>query len=463
MLTGDRDLDALRRSLTAWLEAKMPAAGAVSISGLRKPSAGLSNETFLCEAEWREGEGAQRQSWVLRLQPTEFQVFPEYDLSIQYRILQCLAASDVPVPPVRWYEGERGVLGSPFYVMQRVEGAIPSEVPPYHAFGLCLDTPPAERAAMWWSGIETLARIHAVDWRAAGLAFLGVPGPGSDPLDRQIAYYRRYLRWACGDRPQPVLGAALAWLEENRFEPARVTLCWGDSRLPNLMYRDGRVVAVLDWEMAFLGDPEADLGWWLFHDWASSSGYGFPRLDGFPGKEETLRRYEELSGAPVRHAFYHEVWAAFRFGVIMARIASRLKEIGAPIPTPDFDANNVATQALARLLDLPPPGADPHAAAARRAAAARVQVNLTGPGGRAWYVVCESGNATRHEGVTEAPDATLTASASDWKAIQSGELSRTEAFFSGRLEVDGDVSLLMQMEEALSRLSGEERDREPGP
>jgi putative sterol carrier protein len=221
------------------------------------------------------------------------------------------------------------------------------------------------------------------------------------------------------------------------------------------MFRDSRVVAVLDWEMAFLGDPEADLGWWLFHDWASSSGYGLARLDGLPGKEETIRRYEELSGAPVRHSHYYEVWAAFRFGVIMARIASRLKEIGAPIPTPDFETNNVATQALARLLDLPPPGADPHATVAGRDGA-RVQIRLTGDGGRDWYVVTAGGAATRHEGVIDNPDATLTASAADWRAIQSGELNRTEAFFSGRLKIDGDVSLLMQMEDVLSRLSASE-------
>jgi aminoglycoside phosphotransferase (APT) family kinase protein len=457
MLAGERDLEALRRTLAAWLAKRMPAASGISISNLRKPSAGLSNETFLFDAEWQSDERPQRASWVVRVEPTGFQVFPEYDLSVQFRILKCLADTDVPVPSARWLERDKAVLGSSFYLMERVDGAIPSEVPPYHAFGLCLDATPEQRAALWWSGVGTLARIHAVDWRAAGLSFLGVPGGGTDPLDRQLAYYKRYMQWACGDRSQPILSAALEWLEANRFEPARVALCWGDSRLPNLMFRDNRVVAVLDWEMAWLGDPEADLGWWLFHDWASSSGYGFARLEGFPDREETIRRYEELSGVPVRHSHYYEAWAAFRFGVIMARIASRLKEIGAPIPTPDFETNNVATQALARLLDLPPPGADPHAAhAPREGGVARVQVRLTGEGGRDWYVVAAPGDATRHEGLTENPDATITASAADWAAIQSGELSRTEAFFSGRLKVDGDVSLLMQMEDVLSRFSASE-------
>ena len=71
--------------------------------------------------------------------------------------------------------------------------------------------------------------------------------------------------------------------------PGRVALNWGDARLPNLIFRDDRVAAVLDWEMAFLGDPEADLAWWLFLDWQGCDGYGIPRLDGFPSREQTVR------------------------------------------------------------------------------------------------------------------------------------------------------------------------------
>ena len=148
-----------------------------------------------------------------------------------------------------------------------------------------------------------LARIHGLDWKARGLDFLGVPPSGTGPLDRQLDYYERYLEWVREGRPQPVLRAALAWLREHRYVPARVALCWGDSRLPNLMFRDDAVVAVLDWEMAFLGDPEADLGWWLFLDWANSEGYGIPRADGFPGPEETIRRYETLTGRPPLHGY----------------------------------------------------------------------------------------------------------------------------------------------------------------
>lgn len=452
MLAGNRDLAATREHLQNWLRGRMPQAEDLVLSDLKKPSAGLSNETLLFETSSRERGQQRTEKLVARLQPTEFQVFPEYDLGLQYRILEALTPTDVPVPSVRWYERERSVLGCEFYVMEHVAGEIPSEVPPYHCFGLCFDATEERRARMWWDGVDMLARIHALDCRSLGLSFLGVPSGGTDPIDRQIAYWERYLAWARAGTAQPILEATLEWLKANRYTPQRVSLCWGDARMPNMMFRDDRVVAVLDWEMAWLGDPEADLGWWLFHDWASSEGYGFPRLAGFPSKEETIRRYEEQSGFTVEHALYQEVFAAFRFGAIMARIALRLKEIGLPTPVPDFESNNVATQALARLLDLPPPGVRVHGGNPATGVR-RVQIRLTGPGGGNWWVESSVDGAARHEGTVAAADVTVNATAADWEAIQSGALSRTEAFFSGRLKIDGDTTVLLALEDAISKLS----------
>jgi aminoglycoside phosphotransferase (APT) family kinase protein len=449
MLGRQRDLETMHAALATWLRAKR--GEDVVLSPLVSPKAGISNETFLVEAT--SGGGVER--LVVRVEPTDFLVFPEYDLRRQAQVMECLAGSVVPVPPVLWFEPDPRHLGAPFYVMARIEGEVPSEVPPHHTFGLCLDATPERRAGRWWSGVEALAAIHAVDWSARGLSFLGVPGPGTDPLDRQLAYYERYLAWV-GGPPQPILGAALDWLRAHRYAPRRLSLCWGDSRLPNLIFRDDRVAGVLDWEMAFLGDPEADLGWWLFMDWATSEGYGFPRLAGFPDAAETIRHYEALSGVSVEHPLWQETFAAFRFGVIMARIALRLKEIGAPTPTEDFETNNVCTQRLAQLLDLPSPGGPRRETRVDRITV-RVQFHLTGPGGGSWYLVSRDGEGTRHEGVVEAPDVTLTAAASDWAALQRGELDRTHAFLGGKLRIDGDLSLLMQLEDVIARLGNAPR------
>ena len=357
MLSRPRDLERVRARLTSWLTRKMPDASELAVAPFERPSAGYSNETFLFDLSYRLGRTLHRERLVARLAPSDFLVFPEYDLVAQCRVMQRLAATPIPVPRVRWLEEDATVLGSPFYLMDAIVGDVPAEVPSYHSFGFVSEAAPERRARMWWSGIETLARIHALDWRALGLAFLGVPPPETGPLDCQLDYYDRYLRWVCASgAPQPILQAALSWLRRNRFVPAAVALCWGDSRMPNLMYRDDEVVGVLDWEMAFLGDPEEDLGWWLFMDWVNNEGYGLPRAAGFPDRVETIRYYEQLTGRAVEHALYHEVLAAFRFGVIMARIAGRLREIEAPLPTPDLETNNPCTQRLATVLGLPPPG-----------------------------------------------------------------------------------------------------------
>lgn len=356
MLSRQRDLAELQGQLTRWLTTKLPAADGLAVSPPVAPSAGFSNETLLVDLSHGAGAAARVEPLVVRLPPTEFAVFPEYDLARQCRVMQSLAGSDLPVPRVRWLEEDEGVVGCKFFVMDRIAGEIPPDIPSYQSVGVFADAPEGARATMWWRGLETLARIHGVDWQARGLGFLGVPPAGTGPLDRQLDYYQHFLGWIGGDTSQPILQAALGWLRAHRYTPARIALCWGDARLPNLIYRDGAVVGVLDWEMAFLGDPEADLGWWLFMDWHHSEGYGVPRLDGLPSRQETIARYEELAGRRVAHPLWQEVFAAVRFGIILVKVTRNIATAGFPPPAPDFETNNICTRRLAELLELPPPG-----------------------------------------------------------------------------------------------------------
>jgi aminoglycoside phosphotransferase (APT) family kinase protein len=249
------------------------------------------------------------------------------------------------------------VFGQQFFVMDASEGEAPSDVPPYHTpVGMCFEASPADRAKMWWSGIEVLARIHEVDWHDRGLAFLGDAWSPRAAMDAQLDYWAGYFEWARTAEPQPILDHSLLWLRNNRPTPVRTALCWGDSRLGNMLFKDFEVTAVLDWEMAFLGDPEADLAWWLFLDWNHSEGYQIPRLEGFPARDETVARYERLSGRRIENLHYYDVFAAFRFGAVMARVATIMRENGLPMPTEDFASNNPCTRRLADLLDLPAPG-----------------------------------------------------------------------------------------------------------
>ena len=453
MKPEDSDQEAIRVRLTEWLKSKLPSADHLTLSSLTKPGLGFSNETLLGELSWQEGDHGRQESLVFRLEPRQFRVFPEYDLAKQVRVMQGLRETPVPVPDVLWLEEDPSVLGCPFYVMRKIDGEIPPDVPPYHASGPCFDATPERRAKMWWSGLETLAQIHLVDWEGLGLGFLGVPEGATGSLVQQLDYYDGFLRWAQAGEPQPILEAALRWLRDNRFAPERVTFCWGDSRLPNLIFHDDRVVGVLDWEMAFLGDPMADLGWWLFLDWHHSDGNGIPRLDGFPGREETVLRYEELTGWKARNLLYYDIMAASRFGVIMVSLARNLKERGFT-GLADLGRNNPATRRLADLLDLPPPGQPGEAPASIDETTVRVQFHLTGPGGHDWYLVVENGEARRYEGTVPNPDTIITSSAADWAAIERGDLDRTLALLRGKLAAEGDITLLPQLDEIIPKLSG---------
>ncbi len=453
MFSQELDFTDMETRLARWLQAKMPEARGVAVSGLKRASAGFSNETFFFDAAWQDEEGHKAEPTVLRRQPRDVVLFPDYDLEKQCRIMERLANTDVPVPRVHWFEHDTSVLGSPFYLMSKIDGEIAPEVPPYHSFGLFYDATPERRRNLCLSGLEVAARIHLLDWKRLGFGFLGAPSPATtEALDRELDYYENFLEWA-REEPQPILQAALDYLRENKFVPERIALCWGDCRVGNMIFDDNdEVVGVLDWEMAYLGNPEADLGWFLFMDWQHSEGYGIPRLAGFPSHEEIVSHWENSTGWKVENIFYHEVLAAFKFGVIMVKVVKNMKANKTPIAE-DWDVNNPATRRLASLLELPPPGAQRQRTNIDEITAV-IQTHITGPGGFSWYLVAEKGVGTRHEGTTDNPDAMTTMSFETWKGIQSGELNRVEAFMGGLIQVEGDVTLLMQFEDMLNRLGG---------
>jgi aminoglycoside phosphotransferase (APT) family kinase protein len=352
----ERDFELTRRRLGEWLAARLPGARELRVSELSGPgTTGFSSDTLLFDLAWNEAGQAHERSLVLRLEPRGFPIFPVYDVGRQFRVQKLLGETDVPVPGMLWLEEDETPLGARFYVMEQARGQVPSDNPTYHQDGWMKQASPEQRAQVWRSGIEVLTRIHRVDWQAPGYAFLG-ESAGGTPHSQHLARYERYLAWAARGRAQPTCEAALAWLQrEQPRESEPVALCWGDSRLGNMMFREGRCVAVLDWELATLGNPEQDLGWWIFLDHHHSGGIGVERLEGLPGREETIAQYEEATGHRVRHLAYYEAFAAFRFAVIMIRVAQQLAEYGLLPEDSTFETDNTCTRALAQMLDLPPP------------------------------------------------------------------------------------------------------------
>ncbi len=360
-----RDDAQVERALEEWLRGKLPQGRQLRISHWqRPPGSGFSNDTVLFRLSWQEEGKKRTQPLVVRLEPVGYPVFPFYDLGRQFRIMQALErASDVPVPRCLWYEEDAAVLGGSFFIMEQLRGEVPSDHPPYPVEGFVKDASPEQRAALWWDGLEKLARVHCVNPRRAGLDFLAWPRQELSPIEQHLEYYAAYLEWAAQGRSQPVAEAALAWLRENQPLEEPEGIVWGDARIGNQMFREGSVVAVMDWEMAALGSPETDLGWWLFVDEVTMQGNGRdemarPRLAGLPSREETVRRYEELMERPVRHLEYYEVFAGLRFACVMIRIMQQQGHAGV-IPweyVPLLERDNVVTRLTAQRLGLPPPG-----------------------------------------------------------------------------------------------------------
>jgi aminoglycoside phosphotransferase (APT) family kinase protein len=326
-----RDLAATKPALARWLAARLPAGARPELSALEIPQgAGHSNETLLFDAAWSEDGAARRGRFVARVRPGGRAVFPEYDLDLQVRCMDALARhTSIPVPRVRWAEADAAVLGQPFYVMDRIDGTVPSDNPPFAVMGWLAEATAADQERLWRRSLEVLARLHRLDWRAIGLGFLDRPRHGASGFDQQLGYYAEYLPWAAAGTAQPLLEDTFAWLRaEKPADPGPVVLNWGDARISNIMYRDFAPVAVLDWEMACLGAGEVDLAWFWYINHFLTEGLGIPNLPGFPDRDGTAAIYESLVGRPVRHLDYFEVWAAFRFGVIMVAIDEVMRSRG---------------------------------------------------------------------------------------------------------------------------------------
>jgi len=198
--------------------------------------------------------------------------------------------------------------------------------------------------------VQAIADVHALDWRSLRLEKLLMPQRGEQPLEQVVEYCDELLTWGSPASRRQELVDAVEWLRDNIYQPEHLVLCWGDSRLSNVLYGpEYEVTAVLDWELAYIGDHEADLAWLLFVDWACSEYQNVPRLDGTPSREEAIDRYEQLSGRTVRNLRYNEVLAAVELGIPVSRLETRLRNQG--LLTGDLDLAGFCVERIRQLLD----------------------------------------------------------------------------------------------------------------
>jgi aminoglycoside phosphotransferase (APT) family kinase protein len=329
----------------------IPSAARARIANWRAADRGLSTETFLFDLQQ---DGDDEPTTVKRLvfrRPPAISLYSDYDLTRQVLVMNRLRETPIAVPTVCWLDRGDNDLGTPYYVMEQVPTiGTASDFPSYHSTGLYFDATPEQRATMWWGCVQAIADIHALDWRSLRLDKLLVPQRGAHPLEQVVAYCAELLTRESQGGPRREFTDAVKWLRDNIYEPEHVVLCWGDSRLSNILYGpEFDVAAVLDWEIAYIGDHEADVAWLLFVDWACSDYEGVPRLEGTPSREETVDRYEQLSGRAVRNLRYNEVLAAVEIGIPVSRLETRLRNEG--LLTGDFDLAGFCAERIRQLLD----------------------------------------------------------------------------------------------------------------
>ncbi len=307
-LAGLVDAEALAR----FLDAQRP--GPPRPLTLERHVAGYSNVTVFVT------RGHDR--WVLRRPPGGELLPTSHDMLREYRYISALHGRARVPPPILACD-DAAVIGAPFYLMERVDGdVLRDSLPPAY------DTPAARRR-LGEELIDALVEIHAVDWKAVGLR-----GRESGYLERQAGLWGdQWTRTRPRTRDLPGLDAIGDWLAGHIPASAPVRVVHGDYRLENAIFTSGpegpHLAAILDWEMATVGDPLADLAW-LLNYWADPGeqiedprpfAMDAQRLltarEGFPSRDELAQRYAERSGRPVGDLSFHLVLAAYKLAIIL--------------------------------------------------------------------------------------------------------------------------------------------------
>jgi aminoglycoside phosphotransferase (APT) family kinase protein len=300
----------LAARLERFLRGRHGGAERVAVHNVSAHTEGFSQETFSFAAEL----AGETRHYVVKREPPAGLLEP-YDLEPEFRVLHTLSADPLPSPPTPWFERDPSVLERPFYVMERLAGEVPIPAPGASGEG---PFDAATRGVLAPQVMRALAELHAVDWKARGLDFLGAPEPGRGAARTELARWRARIE-ASGIAPDPVLAEALVWLRRHVPGTDAVVLLHGDYRLGNWLVEgrgtDARLTGILDWEMVHLGDPVEDLAWCLSHLWRGQT----PRAACLAAPDELVALYEEASGRRVDRAAlrWYELLAVVKMAAIM--------------------------------------------------------------------------------------------------------------------------------------------------
>jgi aminoglycoside phosphotransferase (APT) family kinase protein len=326
--------DQLGEGLLSWLPPRLAPAGtkAFDISEFSAPPAGYSGKTVFFTASWTDAvKGRHSEDLVLRAQADDHQLFTVPDAPRQAEVMQRLGAQGIPVPEIVGIERVGEVLDSPFYVMRRVRGRTPSDVPSWHKRGWTVDLSGAERGLLCDNALRALVDVHRVS-DPETLRFLrGDADPTRTALKRYLDKLNGWYEWCRADLVvgANVLAQALQVILAAAPDTNAETVVWGDARVGNMCFGDDlSVVALFDWETAGTGPPDIDLGWWLMFERFLCEALGFARLPGVPDDEEFVSRYLQFGGKLTGDIAYYQLLAAFVLSLINNRLARLLERDG---------------------------------------------------------------------------------------------------------------------------------------
>lgn len=339
-----RHLDTLRERLQGWLRVQLRDPALIVGPLITPHGTGVANETLLFDVQRSTN---RVEGYVARLATTD-PLYLDADLHTHYRMYaEMMNVPQVPTPAVIGFEADDTTLGAPFFVMEKVEGQIPSDTPSWGAEGFIVDATIEQRRQFWENTVEIMASLHQTD--AERFDFLRT-GKSADGVGDCLDYWMRSLKWSELDRPIPCVEEAQAWLVDHR--PAGTSLSWGDSRPPNVIYRDFTPVAVLDWDLVSLAGPQADLAWWIIMTPPESL-----ELEGIGNHDELVDLWESLTAMKAADLHWFLVFGAYRLAAILAKLfATFVSEGRMPAEAAEQQLNaGLHVQLLSGLLDLRPP------------------------------------------------------------------------------------------------------------
>jgi aminoglycoside phosphotransferase (APT) family kinase protein len=330
-----RQAHEVQRGLQQWFTRTLETPAAVV--DLQLPDAnGMSSDTVLFDLV-ADGRVERLVARIAPL-PSVVPVFERYDLEAQARVMRVVRErTSVPVPEVLWVEPDSASLGTPFFVMRRVDGRIPPDVMPYNFGSWVTEATAEQRRRLQDSTVAVIAGVHTIP--GADGADGGDGGDGMSALRRHVDAQRAFYEWGReGDRLR-VVERAFEWLDAHWPAHEGPTVqSWGDARIGNVMYEsDGfEPVAVLDWEMAALAPPEVDVAWCCFlHEFFEdiADQMGLEGLPDFLRIDDVAATYEAVTGYAPRDLDWYRVYAALRHAVVMSRTERRriaFGEVGRP-------------------------------------------------------------------------------------------------------------------------------------